>query len=410
MRQYTASTVSPATPPANRAVRRAPHALGTPGTFPSGQVARAAQAVTTRWRLQSRGAKLLPDEAVSSCMRCMQQGVSLVSVIYVAATSSAHYSGLQTCGSVWLCCVCAAKITQRRKGEIEQAVMYAAAHDLQVVMFTYTFQHSRVDSLRGLVERMSAAAEFYRSGRPYTRLRKAFGVVGYIRALEVTYGRANGWHPHVHELVFLAQGVDLVAFSEASRQLWEHAAARSGLSMNKHGFKADTTDTRIAAYIAKFGRDPSEVTVQRYTPGTEEWQGAWNEAAELTKWHIKQGVARLGDDEHVTPFGLLAYADEGDVQAAALFQEYAGVFKGRHQLQWSRGLKQLVGIEEKSDKELAEEECEQGNELIALSRPAWAVVVANDARCELLQVARLGDVERVTQFLYDLGIDCRDMP
>ncbi|MGQ0518486.1 hypothetical protein ACT453_54800, partial [Bacillus sp. D-CC] len=38
-----------------------------------------------------------------------------------------------------------------------------------------------------------------------------------------------------------------------------------------------------------------------------------------------------------------------------LFQEFAISMKGARQLVWSRGLKKLLGIEEKSDEELAVE-------------------------------------------------------
>ena len=42
----------------------------------------------------------------------------------------------------------------------------------------------------------------------------------------------------------------------------------------------------------------------------------------------------------------------------ASFCQYAKTFKGRRQLVWSRGLKDLAGIEERSDERLAEDEVE----------------------------------------------------
>ena len=49
-------------------------------------------------------------------------------------------------------------------------------------------------------------------------------------------------------------------------------------------------------------------------------------------------------------------ADEGDKQAGARFIEYAQVMKGKRQLFWSHGFKALVGIEDRTDEELVEEE------------------------------------------------------
>jgi hypothetical protein len=375
--------------------------LGTLGRISSGQdTSGFVDYGSERWQLQTMSRKLLPDEAVATCLRNVIDGVSCVSVVHVPATQSAHYAGLQTCGSVWVCPVCGAKITERRKKEIEDGMAYARSMGLRVVMLTYTFKHAHGDILIDMLDAMTRAFASYRSGRPYSRLKRAFGVEGYIRALEVTYGDANGWHPHVHELVFLNPGVDIKGFGDEARRLWENAAARHGLSMNEHGFDIEDCDDKIAAYIAKFGQEPSEKTQQAYQIG-------WNEASELAKWHIKKGkAATLGQDEHVTPFGLLRYAAGGDTRAGWLFQEYARCFKGRHQLQWSRGLKEKFGLVEKTDEELAAEEDELGGEvLIQVSRPDWAIVVANDARYELLQVAKTGDIEQIAVFLAELGVE-----
>lgn len=35
---------------------------------------------------------------------------------------------------------------------------------------------------------------------------------------------------------------------------------------------------------------------------------------------------------------------EGDAVAGALFTEYAAAMRGRHQLQWSRGLRERLGL------------------------------------------------------------------
>ena len=188
----------------------------------------------------------------------MKEGVTRVDLVYNSITESASYAGLQTCGSVWMCPICAAKITERRKMEIEQAVKWAKGNDLKVVMMTYTFRHSFSDNLEDMLGKMSSAMYSYRSGRPYTSLREVYGIVGYIRCLEVTYGE-NGWHPHVHELVFISQS-NIEGLEEKSRELWEQAAFKHGLSMNEHGFKMDCTDSRIAEYIAKFDKEPTDYT------------------------------------------------------------------------------------------------------------------------------------------------------
>ena len=68
--------------------------------------------------------------------------------------------------------------------------------------------------------------------------------------------------------------------------------------------------------------------------------------------------------------------------------------------------KRLLGTEEeKSDEELAQEQQEDAVLLGRLTRAQWRVVLANDARGELLEVARSGEWEQVVAFLLTLGVD-----
>jgi len=57
-----------------------------------------------------------------------------------------------------------------------------------------------------------------------------------------------------------------------------------------------------------------------------------------------------------TPFQLLADYSDDDNKAGFLFQEYSKAFKGKRQLVWSDGLKDLAKINYKSDQEILEEE------------------------------------------------------
>src|SRR5438552_1083589 len=72
-----------------------------------------------RWQLQREARALLPHERVAFCMRRIQ--ATTVDVFYSPQHQSAHYGGLMVCGSVWVCPLCAAKISERRRAELEQA-------------------------------------------------------------------------------------------------------------------------------------------------------------------------------------------------------------------------------------------------------------------------------------------------
>ncbi|SSP03090.1 Uncharacterised protein [Acinetobacter baumannii] len=68
---------------------------------------------------------------------------------------------------------------------------------------------------------------------------------------------------------------------------------------------------------------------------------------------------KKGRNGGFTPFDLLNFSIEDNEiygkKPSKLFQEFAISMKGARQLVWSRGLKKLLGIEEKSDEELAVE-------------------------------------------------------
>ena len=95
-----------------------------------------------------------------------------------------------------------------------------------------------------------------------------------------------------------------------------------------------------------------------------------------------------------------------DKRAAHLYQEYAAWTFHKSALVWSRGLRQLLGLAdvEKTDAEVAAELVAGGRLLVVLDRQQWRVVLANDARAELLHVASAGDVESVAEFLAGFGL------
>ncbi len=391
--QYNRFPPLDATPPRGPSTKRAIRGgdpLGTiaklPTTLPKQGLSEAAKC---RYHFQDCAAVLLPKERVSSCLRRVIDMASGVTAKHIAGSSTAVYSGLQTCSSVWMCPCCAAKVTERRRlDELQPALRLARDCGLRVVMVTLTFEHHAHQPLQDLLHRLMAAHEALQSGGQVTRMNKRFNVLGFIRALEVTYSTVNGWHPHIHLLVFLDQDANIENYGKLLRRKWERALVSQGLSCNVHGFRLDDCDARIADYIAKYGHEPM-----------------WDEAAELSKWHVKKGRgATLGDNEHVTPFGLLKYASEGDTVAGALFVEYAQAFKGRQQLKWSTGLKKFFGVDEKTDEEIAEEEQEQTDFEVSISRDSWQVVLGNDARYEFLRVVAMADAQVVQEFLDCLGI------
>ena len=58
-----------------------------------------------------------------------------------------------------------------------------------------------------------------------------------------------------------------------------------------------------------------------------------------------------------------------------LFKEFADVFKGKQQLVWSKGLKELLGIKQVTDEELIEETEKTSIEIRELPLKIWDLIL-----------------------------------
>lgn len=355
------------------------------------QVQDAESAKTTgrqaRFSAQSSATKLLfnhetPRETQWRVTGCSRRKISdEVAVLHSPSLGKAHFGNLMICGSVWTCPVCAAKISEGRKREIETATNAHRAAGGYLYMVTHTFSHQRHDDLADLMKRFSEARQWMRRQRAYGKLRRELGYVGDIRTLEVTYGDANGFHPHEHGLWMVADRL-----TQKQRRhmmavlfdLWERACAKAGLGAPNRKRGVNIIECESAAdYMAKMGREQK-----------------WGIAAELAKQHIKTGRAKS-----MSPFDLLRSYQAGNKQHGALFIQYAEAFFGKRQIIWSDGLKAIFGIAIMEDQALAEEVlAEDSGKLTALSAFEWRVVLDQpyDVRAVVLQLAESGEASSST--------------
>jgi hypothetical protein len=344
-----------------------------------------------RFAMQSVARSILPGSQTAKCLRVPFRPT--VDVLYSPSTGSASFGGLVTCHSVWACPICAAKISERRRVEIQAAMTAWKAQGGSVVLLTLTHGHGPWDPLSGLLRGEDQALKRFFGCRQGVDLMSALGRVGHIRAWEVTHGRlravSNGWHPHFHILLFLRSSHhDLEWAEDWAFRIWHNACRLSGLSLpsRSHGVKLED-GSRAAAYVSKMG--------------LEDPPSAWGLDAEMTKGHIKR--ARDGE----TPFDFLRACLAGeDPQARALFREFAGAFKGKKQLVWSRGLRERLGVDLVTDEELAGTHEDDAEILGRLSDQDWRLVLRFDVRGELLELARHGwePVERFLQSLKSMGV------
>lgn len=339
--------------------------------------------------LRAHAKKIAPERFPGDVYRtidCTWCRVADLSMVRPADRESYHYKGLATCGSVHTCPICASKIQERRRLEVEQAITWANGIDRAGYVVSLTFPHRIDQPLKQLLKLQRDALAHMRGSRAYMVLMKGCKHSGRIRSLEVTHGQ-NGWHPHTHELLFLDPDVPAEWLRSQLAPLWLKSCRKVGLFLddrdNEDDFLRFSVDVRAgdegtADYLAKMDD-----------------QTKWGLSHEVTKSSSKQG-RRAGSH----PFKLAT-----NPATHALFLEYVEAMKGSRQLIWSRGLKDAVGVDEKTDDEIALEEVAKAVDQIPVTDRAWRFVLGNDARWELTHAAKTGGRPAVDEFLILLGYE-----
>jgi len=230
----------------------------------------------------------------------------------------------------------------------------------QVILLTLTVRHSRFNHLRGLLDAVQYAWTKALSGRGWADDQARWGSpvgskirIPYVRALESTHGDTNGWHPHVHALLFVrgleqrdADDLGLAVFER-----WQRAVVR-------RGYEAPTTERGVDAKLIY--------------PDSE--GGVGDAAKYLVKagWELAGGAAKLGKRGSVTPFGILRrFWETGDMADLDLWREWERATKGRRQLTWSRGLRDLLGIGAEADDQEIVDEALEGETLGYVDAGDW---------------------------------------
>lgn len=285
-----------------------------------------------------------------------------IQVLKSPALQRAYFHGLQVCASPWACPVCAAKISERRSLEVQEAIDRAKALGLSVYLVTLTIPHGLGDDLPYLLKCMHAAWTKLYQGKVGEKFRARIGLRGHIRALEVTYGEANGWHPHFHALLFLDTELVPGQVQQIFTDRWQRCAVRAGLPAPHPDFGCQVD-----------GGDHA----QRYVS-----KGGWGLADELTKGQAKDG--RKGR----SPRQLLQDYQDGDKQAGALFARYVEAFHGRRQLYWSNGLRALLSVAEMTDEEIVAKPDDEVSMLLAtITDDQWKVIYRNRLEAVVLDLA-----------------------
>lgn len=325
-----------------------------------------------------------------------------------------YYSGLASCGSIWACPVCSAKIRNRRAEDISKAAANWTNEGNSVVATAFTVPHHKGHKLK---DTFAAVAESFRKiqqGKAWQDLRAELGIMGQIRAVEGTYGD-NGWHPHIHALFFCSKrryvtseetyttstgktrtrrtyGYDpgeidqagLVRLTLHLRKAWGDAIEAAGFARpsDLHG-----VDVQLVASAEEAGA---------YLAKTQDGKAVGNEVA--------RGDMKTGRKGGRTPFQILDdFRWTGNEADLRLWHEWETVTHGRRAIFWSDHLRALLlpdeDTEEATDDEIAAEEV-GGEDVALIDKATWKGITARPGlACALLDRLESGGLDSVNELL-----------
>ena len=315
-----------------------------------------------QWAAQDLVGRLLSyspgKHRVCRCCRSRRKGSEKIQVI--KGKNKSYFGGVQRCGSVWVCPVCARKITEFRRIELTGANSRWLASGGGLLMLTLTVPHSFRDELLYTLDGISDAFEYLFRHRKFKTFLARLGYAGKVRVLEDTHGR-NGWHPHFHILLYFERAFDFdcKGLSVSLLPEWKNACAAVGLpEPNEHGLKIQD-GCQASEYVSKWGIEH-----------------------EMTKGHLK----RARDNDSVSAFGLLDLVQQGHKNAPAWFREHAFAMRGKHQLSYSRGLREKLGMNiELTDQEIADADDDIKRKIDSIRYEDWKIILKKGARSLVLK-------------------------
>jgi hypothetical protein len=312
--------------------------------------------------------------------------------------------GLVTCSSVWACPVCAEHIRTARGLDIAEAFRrWTAGVRLPgpflpgeepprlgggLAFVTLTLRHDREDALADLLDGLMKSWGKLQATTGWRNRAKSLGLRGMVRSIEVTYGEANGWHPHLHLYLFLEEELTPAKRDELLEFLTTAWLRESG-KFGYEGLRGIAVDVRRV--------DPSATALEvlaAYAAKPEQLH------LEATRGHRKGDP----DRDRWAPMDLIDAAADGEVWALRRWHEFEKSTHGRRAIEWSRGLRALLGMDrELDDQELTDDSCADDAEeleLVAtLSGREWTEVCAAGLDYEVLRAAVVGGAAGVAAVL-----------
>lgn len=313
----------------------------------------------------------------------------------------AHFSRVQLCGHIWTCPVCSPRIRQVRAGDVDQAAAtWLDRHGAgSVLLLTLTLPHDAGERLAVVLGAVRRAFSALVAGRAWQEDKASYQLAHYIRAHDLTVG-PNGWHPHLHILLFAAAPLDQAAIAALRARLF----TRWGAAVSELDRRAPSWEHGVTLEAARSRQDVTRYVCQVVTDA--DGADGPDVAMEVARGDLKS-ARHYG---HRSPWQILAdYGATRTARDRALWQEYERATRGVKALRWSNGLRAAVALgAERSDQQIVMEEI-GGQVLYEFGPREWKDfrdargLAGSSAAAELLEQAELAGAAGVRAYLAALA-------
>jgi len=284
-----------------------------------------------RLELQSHARALMPLSRIRICNRYARPDVKSVDIM--RSNEGAKFHGLMQCKNVWLCPVCSAKIWAGRGAVLENGLKTAKKLKFHTYLLTFTIGHKLNHRLRDTSRALIKAYRAFFGGRAGQKIKEILGYVGAIRVLEIRYGFTNGFHPHYHVLILTDSALPATIEIKSRGR----GAVAESIPLEKY------LKTRWATQCERVGRYADSDIGLDISAGHDKLSAYITKQACL-HLELTQGDKKKSE-KTFSPIQLLQMSLGGDSGARGAWVEYAQDTKGFKALQYSDGLKELLGLD-----------------------------------------------------------------
>lgn len=307
------------------------------------------------WSLMADAWRFSSLKRVRGCHRWLAPNAGAASVQW--APGQARWGNLQNSHSIWSSPMAAARIARLRSAEIKRAVdtwssQGNGSHGVEFL--TLTVRHKRGQSLSEVWDvvtkcwKSAVGGASWHGGKRYEGDKNRYGVAHWVRSVEVTFSRKNGWHVHVHALMLTKKRLskdERETLENRMFERWKNAALRAG-------FQAPTRERGIKLVEAMDSNNTA--AIGEYL--------AKGQTSKLAMEVASGQTSKLAGKQSRTPFQILgdigrAYrAGKEYASDLAIYHEWEQSSNGRRAIAWSKGAKSELGLVDLDDEELLEQD------------------------------------------------------